>query len=75
MFKEPAYTVKFPAAQWLFVQAWLVQNYLMPLTDYAVYPGFPLCTVGFYRESDYCHFTQRWADIIDSNGQNPPDPY
>lgn len=61
----PGYTAEIPVAQWLFVQAWLTQNYMLPVTEYLVYPGFPLCTVAFYRESDYTHFIQRWQHIID----------
>lgn len=57
-----------PLALWFFYQAWLAQNYLLPLKDYIVYPDiFSVkdLTVKFVRESDLVRFRQRWAPTFE----------
>ena len=74
---HPAYTISVPVAQWFFVQAWLTQHYMLPVQDYIVYPGYPACTLAFYRLERYEHFVLRWAAFLGTveDGDSTLDGY
>ena len=70
------YTITVPTHNWLFYQAWLTQNYVMPVYDYMVTPGdFPYSTMVVAFESKHTleRFRQRWAGTLSTDPESSLD--
>lgn len=64
------HSIVVPTHNWFFYQAWLAQNYIMPVYDYVVTPcDFPYKSMLLSFDSEHTleRFRQRWAGTLSTD--------